>query len=327
MATSRIVSSSSAVCIRQQRRLFSLFLQNNHNAKHSPSISSCRQYAPANTAVNNNYMIRWKHSSKMGNHLEKLDDLAHGKSREEAVERRQKKKEKTAARKGKKHKHDDEDISAPAGRAEDVQDDDDYAVEDDDEDDEEDEDVLPDPQKVKERMKAIVARFEKSLKAIRGAEPTVELFDTVQVDAYGGAKTSLQSVAQVVIVEHTLATATCFDPSVTKAVQTALYQQLELNASISEDGVLRIPLPKVSMETRQKTAAVLQKRAESVRQRIRKVRRKALSTVKLGVAGKLEGISKDDAFRVQQEIEAICEEVIQTLNKTAEEKHDSIMLV
>jgi ribosome recycling factor len=135
------------------------------------------------------------------------------------------------------------------------------------------------------------------------------------------------SVAQVVIVEHTLATATCFDPSVTKAVQTALYQQLELNASISEDGVLRIPLPKVSMETRQKTAAVLQKRAESVRQRIRKVRRKALSTVKQGVAGKLEGISKDDAFRVQQEIEAIVEEVIQTLNKAAEEKHDSIMLV
>ena len=62
---------------------------------------------------------------------------------------------------------------------------------------------------------------------------------------------------------------------------------LGLNPSI-EEGAVRIPLPRVSMETRQATAAALAKRAEAGRQRIRGARRRVLTTVKQGVAGKLE---------------------------------------
>lgn len=257
--------------------------------------------------------LRFKHSgAKMGQHLERLDELAHEQSHKKALEKRQKKKEKQTARKvDTDATHDEEAL---------------YQEEEDDEQlTTEQQNLLPDPKQTKTKMKNIVQRFIDSLKNMRGAEPTVALFDNVQVDAYG-ARTSLQSVAQVVLVSPTLATATCFDPTLAKAVRTALAQQLNLNPS-AEDGVVQIPLPRISLESRQKTAATLAKRAESYRQGIRQVRRKAMDIAKKGVAGKLEHVSKDDAFRVQQEIESATEEAIVELNRAAEEKHNSIMAV
>jgi ribosome recycling factor len=294
--------------------------------------------------------VRYKrHAAKMGHHLETLDDMAHEKSRQEAQERRQKKKDKKAARKGGGGDKKMKDSSSLAGRAvdkdDDLDDDDDSDNEDNNDDDEKreqgdigDDDVLtlPDPEQVKERMMKIVNRFAESLKTMRGAEPTVELFDDVVVNAYGSSNTSLKSVALVVLESPTLAVATCYDPALAKNVCTALQEKLELNPSIVEDSsggggaTIRIPLPRVSMETRQKTAAALKKRAEAHRQQIRKHRRAALDIVKKTTQGGGEGgggISKDDAFRVKKEIETMTDQVIHKLNEIADKKHDSIMSV
>jgi ribosome recycling factor len=286
--------------------------------------------SPSAAASRNIGAIRCKHAAKTGNHLETLNDMAHDKSREEAQERRNKKKDKKATKKNKGKKDDDTHSAAAVSDEQEHDDDDtddmDDAHDGDDFNDEEDEELLPSAVRVKQRMQKIVERFEESLKAIRGSEPTPEIFDDVLVDAYG-SMAPLKSVAQVVIVTATQATATCFDPATAKAVSTAIRDALSLNPSIEEGGVVKIPLPRVSMETRQKTAVALGKKTESFRQRIRKVRRKALDVVKQGVAGKLEGVSKDDAFRVQKEVEALTDEVIQSLNDSAEKKHESIMSV
>jgi ribosome recycling factor len=282
------------------------------------------RHSPAAAAAANMGAIRCKHNAaKTGNHIETLNELAHDKSREEAQERRAKKKDKKAT---KKNKSSTTAAAVPDEQQHDDDDDNDDMDDDDDHDDEEEGELLPNIVRVKERMQKIVVKFEESLKAIRGSEPTPELFDDVLVDAYG-SMAPLKSVAQVVIVTATQATATCFDPATAKAVSTALRDKLALNPSIEEGGVVKIPLPRVSMETRQKTAAALGKKTETFRQRIRKVRRKALDVVKQGVAGKLEGVSKDDAFRVQKELEVLTDQVIQSLNDSAEKKHESIMSV
>lgn len=277
------------------------------------------------------FAVRYKqHSAKMGKHLQNLDEMAHETSRQEAQERRKKKKEKKAAKKNKKGGAAEPAAETAKFSMESAVADDDFMENDDDDDhdDEEDhpEDVLPDPAVVKERLMNLVTKYAESLKAIRGAEPTPELFEDVMVSAYG-ASTPLKSVAQVVIASPTLASATCFDPAVSKDVAAALQEKLGLNPSVEEGGVVRIPIPRVSQESRQKTAAALAKRTEACRTRLRNTRRKVLGIVKQGVAGKLEGISKDDAFRVQQEIENVVEASMKELNRIADEKHDSIMVV
>lgn len=269
----------------------------------------------------------------MGNHLESLNERAHSKSHGEAQEK--KKKGKKSKKGGSKKEGAVVKSDATQGILEENEEEAEYVIEDEEfseeELDNEEDPRLPDLQKIDARMKKIASRFEESLKAIRGAEPTVELFDSVQVDAYGdGTKSPLSAVAQVVLISPTLANATCFDPATSKAVQTALALDLQLNASVEQDehggsGTLRIPLPRVSLERRQKSSQLLHKRAEAVRQRIRQVRRQAMNRIKQGVAGKLAHVSKDDAFRAQNELESTTESSIEKINKATATKDEKIM--
>jgi ribosome recycling factor len=289
--------------------------------------------------------LRWRHSSKIGHMKETLDELAHRPEREAAQERRQKKKEKATAKRPKKKG--DETPAAAAAKTpvadimvddaeggldflNDDYEDDDHHDDDDDDDDREQEDEdaepsLPDLNKVETKMMNYIARFQESLKSIRGAEPTAEMFDDIQVLAYG-SPTPLKAVGQVVIVSPTLAQITCFDPSIAKDVLKAIQLSLDqLNPQLEDGGNIKVPLPRVSMEIREQTAKLLKKKAEATKQRIRQVRRKTMDVVKQGKDGKLTGISKDDAFASGKEIDTLTETVTERLQKLVDEKTDSIM--
>ncbi|GKZ00808.1 hypothetical protein MPSEU_001032500 [Mayamaea pseudoterrestris] len=283
--------------------------------------------APLLCKPTNQIRFMSNHSAKMGQHLDRLDDQAHEQSRKEAQERRQKKKDRKLVKKGKK-----DDVIADHVKASSTalqKNDDDMDREDDDEETEEEADgsVLPDPAQTRKRMNDIVNQFVDSLRGIRGSEPSADLFDTVTVNAYG-ANVPLNSIAQVTISSPTLAYANCFDPSLAKNVATAIRNQMvNLNPSVDDDGrgQVKIPLPRVSLETRQATAQQLRKRTEQYRAKIRGVRRSTLNVVKKGLAGKLEHVSKDDAFRVQQEIESVTEDCIKKLNEAADKKENDVM--
>ncbi len=268
---------------------------------------------------------RWKHA----HNTDALKEMAHRPEREAAQERRKKKKARKASKKGKQEEEPAEQVASAA--VSDDEDDDLYFDDDDDEDemlDEGGEPTLPDPDVIESKMNAVIDRFRDSLKSIRGAEPTADMFDDVMVQAYGAA-TPLNAVAQVVISSPTLAQLTCFDPSVAKDVVKAVQLTLELNPQLEEGGGgnIRVPLPKVSMEVREKLSKSVKKRAESCKQRLRGVRRKAMDVVKKGKDGKLAGVSKDDAFASGKEIEALSEAAAETLKTIVEEKMDSIMAV
>ena len=274
----------------------------------------------------------------MGHDVESLKEMAHRPEREAAQERRKKKKERKVTKKGngKQKKLASNDTAAEtvddAVDGNDDEDDDlnfDDIDNDDDEDlDEDGEPTLPDPEAVRNKMDAVIERFRDSLKSIRGSEPTADMFDDVTVQAYG-ASTPLNSVAQVVISSPTLAQVTCFDPSVAKDVVKAIQLTLELNPQLQEGGAgdIRVPLPRVSTEVRERLSGSVKKRAESCKQRLRGVRRKAMDVVKKGKDGKLSGISKDDAFASGKDIEAASEAASEKLKSIVDEKMNSIMAV
>lgn len=287
------------------------------------------------------------HGAKKGLHLQNLAEMANQKEHEAAVARRQKKKEKTAVRKGKKGgggvvlQQDDEADefddyeSRSINNIQKKSNDDDWdELEDDTEgaDELHDTTVLPNPNEVKIKMMKHVDNFRNYLKSIRGGgQPSVEMFDDVMVrDAYGigTGDVSVKALAQIVMTSPTLATATCFDPATSKAVVLAIRDTLELNPQAEEGtGNIKIPIPRISMEVRQQIVSTIHKRAENYRVRIRNHRRAVLDIVKQGVAGKLDGVSKDDAFRTQQEIEMMTDTVIKELNKISEKKEADIMSV
>lgn len=274
---------------------------------------------------------RWKNKrSKMGQHLQKLDEMAHAGERETAEERRNKKKDKKTGKKNKGTNDNDDEERTRSTDEKDLDEDDEESQ--DHEMEQDDDSILPDSAVVKDRMLKQVQKFQEFLKGVRGSEPTPEMFESIAVhDAYGKGTGSapMKAVAQVVIQSPTLAVATCFDPSTTKAVIQAIREKLELNPQLlnDNDGTINIPLPRVSMETRKALAQSVQKRAEMFRKRIRETRNKAVAIAKKGIAGQLEHVSKDDAFRVQQDIEKVKDEALSALNALVDAKSDDIMAV
>ena len=256
-------------------------------------------------------------ASKMGHHLESLDEMAHNDSREEARSRREEKKKKS-----KKARMSSSKEAAATGN-------DDEAVDDSIENvDEDGNQLLPESSTVRSKMLLVIASIERSFSSIRGGEATPELFDNVRVSAYGEI-VPLSSVGQVVIEDAQRATISCYDPSVANDVRDAVRDMpgLSLNPYLEEggSGVVIIPIPRVSEETRKEIVKELGRQAENGRQRIRKIRRSAMDIVKKGKDGKLDGISKDDAFRVGKDVDAVTEEVLSVLNEIVDKKQKSVM--
>lgn len=260
----------------------------------------------------------------MGHHIQNLDEMAHDDSREEAKQRREEKKKKSkksrlvSQKEGESEEGADEDTHTAGGS------DDDFGPTE----DEFGNPLLPESSSVRSNMLMVVASLERSFSSIRGGEATPELFDAVRVSAYGET-VPLSSVGQVVIEDAQRATISCYDPSIASDVRDAVRDMPGMNLSpyLEEggSGVVIIPIPRVSEETRKEIVKELSRQAENGRQRVRKIRRSAMDTVKKGKDGKLEGISKDDAFRLGKDVESVTEEVLLVLNEIVEKKQNSVM--
>jgi ribosome recycling factor len=319
MMSSSLFSRTSRLVISQTKTLASNTTQNLTNAT--------GKLCTPNHAINPHSQIRQfgRKAGKMGKHLENLDEFAHQENR---------KQKKNSS----KHNNSSTTTTTAAAAAQETS----FEVEDiilaEDEQEtqfdhggsEENESAtaLPSKDDVQQRMMKVVHAMEHSFKAIRGAEPSPELFDSVQVKAYG-SMTPLNAVAQVVISSPTMAIITCFDPETCSAVKDGVRDMTGMNFNPRvEDGAVLVPIPRVIAETRKAIVKQLGKVAEGTKQRVRRIRRAAQDVVKLGKDGKLgPGISEDDAFRVSKEIDAVTEDSINILNDILEEKRDNIMLV
>ena len=272
--------------------------------------------------------------SRMGKHVESFDDMAHNDSREEARLRREDKKKKS--KKARLESHKESTNNASVGDDDDITEDDTFASggggsSDDDFGPKEDEfgnPLLPEASAVRAKMLMVVASLERSFSSIRGGEATPELFDNVRVLAYGET-VPLSTVGQVVIEDPQRATISCYDPSVASDVKDAVrdMQGMNLSPYVEEggSGVVIIPIPRVSEETRKEIVKEIGRQAENGKQRVRKIRRSAMDIIKKGKDGKLEGISKDDAFRLGKDVDGVTEEVLGVLNQIVEKKQNSVM--
>jgi ribosome recycling factor len=294
------------------------FHVNNPGFRITPALANFSKEINRNQSAYALQQMRFKNKrAKVGKHKETLEALAYQHEHEEAKAKREKRKAKDAARKDKHHQH------SPTEESEEEYEhppEEDYSH---------DQNVLPDLKQVDERMKELIDNYKDYLNTIRGGQPTPELFENLMVmNAYGDGHgaSPLKAYAQVVISSPTLATVTCYDPVTAKAVSNTIRDYLELNPQV-EGGEITVPMPRVSLETRQKTAHNVSKRTEMYRARIRKARQAAMDVIKKGVAGKLEGISKDDAFRNQKELEDLTQKRISELNALAEKKQAEIMEV
>ena len=175
---------------------------------------------------------------------------------------------------------------------------------------------------VKKRMDGQIDHVRRELGGVRTGRASVNILDTVHVDAYGSSM-PVNQVASLSIPEPTLIVAQPFDPSLLGAVEKAI-RSANLGLNPTNDGkVVRIPLPALTEERRKELSKLVHKYAEEGRNGVRQVRREANDKLKKLL--KDHKISEDDERKGLDEVQKITDQHV-TLLDDIQKKKDAELL-
>jgi len=175
---------------------------------------------------------------------------------------------------------------------------------------------------VKKRMEGQIEHVRRELGGVRTGRASVNILDTVHVEAYGSTM-PVNQVASLSIPEPTLIVAQPFDPSLLGAVEKAI-RGANLGLNPTNDGkVVRIPLPPLTEERRKELSKLVHKYAEEGRNGVRQVRREANDKLKKLL--KDHKISEDDERKGLDEVQKITDQHV-TLIDDIQKKKDAELL-
>lgn len=152
------------------------------------------------------------------------------------------------------------------------------------------------------RMAGAVEHVRRELAGVRTGRASVNLLDSVRVEAYG-TQMPLNQVASLSVPESTLIVAAPFDPSQITAIENAI-RNANLGLNPSNDGkVVRIPVPTLTDERRKEMSRLVHKLAEEGRTSVRQVRRDTNDALKRLL--KNHELSEDDERRALDDIQKL----------------------
>lgn len=153
-----------------------------------------------------------------------------------------------------------------------------------------------------DRMDKAVENLSDRLKGIRTGRASPGLVEGIRIDYYG-SPTALKQLANVSAPEPRLLVIKPFDPGVLKAIETAI-QKSDLGINPSSDGkILRLAVPPLSQERRNKLVAQVKEYSEEGKVALRNIRRDAN---KHAEGAKKEGLlTEDDLARLLEEIDKL----------------------
>ncbi|MEJ2530178.1 MAG: ribosome recycling factor [Halioglobus sp.] len=172
-------------------------------------------------------------------------------------------------------------------------------------------------------------RMEKSLEAlghnfnkIRTGRAHPSLLDGLRIEYYG-AETPINQVANINVEDARTLSLAVWDKSMIPAVEKAIMKSdLGLNPSTA-GGVIRIPMPMLTEETRKGFIRQARHEAEAARVSVRNARRDAMAMLKELV--KEKEISEDDEHRGQEEIQKLTDTFTGRIEKLLADKETDLM--
>ncbi|MGE0445286.1 MAG: ribosome recycling factor [Vicinamibacterales bacterium] len=175
---------------------------------------------------------------------------------------------------------------------------------------------------VKTRMDGHIERVRKEMAGVRTGRASVNLLDSVHVEAYG-ARVPLNQVATLSVPEPALIVAQPFDPSLLKAIEKGIGSS-DLGLNPSNDGkVVRIPIPALTDERRKELSRHVHKQAEEGRNGVRQVRRDANDRLKKLL--KEHTISEDDERKGLEQIQKLTDDHVKLIDELQKKKDAELL--
>ena len=175
---------------------------------------------------------------------------------------------------------------------------------------------------VKKRMDGQIDHVRRELTGVRTGRASVNILDTVHVEAYG-SQMPLNQVASLSVPEPQMIVAQPFDPSTVAAIEKAI-RTANLGLNPTTDGkVVRIPIPALTEERRKELSKIVHKYAEEGRNGVRQVRRDANDKLKKLL--KDSKISEDDERRSLDEVQKITDQHVQLIDDLQKKKDTELL--
>lgn len=176
--------------------------------------------------------------------------------------------------------------------------------------------------KTKERMLKTIQSFHDDIKGVRTGRASASLLDGIVVNIYGGHQ-KLNQVAGVSVIDNKTLSIKVWDINVVGEVKNAILNaNLNLNPVV-EGNTIRIALPDLTQETREKLVKLLHQFAENARIAIRNIRRDIIEELKN--MEKNKEISEDDYHSLHDEVQKITNDNIKKIDGELSIKEKDIL--
>lgn len=175
-----------------------------------------------------------------------------------------------------------------------------------------------------ESMEKAVDYLKQELRGVRTGRASPALVEFLKIEAYG-SMTDLKALAAISVPEPTQLLIKPFDASIVSAIKAAIEKSgLGMNPMV-EGKQIRLQLPAMSAERRQKDAARVKKMGEEAKVVIRNSRRDANKHADALGKGASAHVSEDEIKTLKEEIQTLLEKYEAEVDKRVDEKSKEVL--
>ena len=173
-----------------------------------------------------------------------------------------------------------------------------------------------------ERMEKAVNVFRDELRGLRTGRATPALVDTIRVEYYG-SPTPLKQLAQISTPDPQQILIKPYDQNSLKDVEKAI-RSSDLGMSPNSDGkIIRLIVPPMSGEQRQKMVARIKKSAEDAKVACRNIRRDA--NKHFDQAEKAKELTEDERDKGKEDVQTLLKTYEEKVTEMADKKSKEVM--
>src|SRR5437660_12132249 len=173
-----------------------------------------------------------------------------------------------------------------------------------------------------ERMEKAVQVFRDELRGLRTGRATPALVDSIRVEYYG-SPTPLKQLAQISTPDPQQILIRPFDQGILKEIEKTI-RSSDLGMAPNNDGkMIRLTVPPMSGEQRQKMVARIKKSAEDAKVACRNIRRDA--NKHFDQAEKDKEMTEDDRDKGKEEVQGLLKKYEDKIAEMADKKSKEVL--
>ena len=183
-----------------------------------------------------------------------------------------------------------------------------------------------DESSIEKKMAQVLELVRSDISSIRTGRATPSLVEDLSVSAYGGQqRMTIKELATISATDTQTLTVSPWDKSIIGDIKKGILEaNVGLNPSIDGE-IIRISLPPMTTEDRQKYVKLLGTKLENGKVMIRKIRSDGMRDIKEGFEGK--EITEDEKFASEKRLQEITDEYIGKVEEMGKAKEEELMKV